>query len=110
MREQCLTSLAFDLLPCPTSSFLRSRREVFVGSRLAAYRRQPVCAEVVAEFAIRERLRDVAAVVVSVGTRKEAGDSVLPYNAHRGTQQSFGAVLILVHCLQELENGFDIGL
>ena len=59
------TSLTLDLLSGPTGRLLCSRRELLVGTSLAAHGRQPLVTEVVAEFAVREGFGDVAANVVS---------------------------------------------
>ena len=56
-----LTSLPLDLLARPSRCLLCAMREVFVGAGVTCHGREPIGAEVMAEFAAREGLGDVSA-------------------------------------------------
>jgi len=107
-----LTTLTLDLLSRPTRCVLGARRELLVRASVARHVREPFALEVLAVLAAWEGFRDVAAAELAKGFRACGSElrGVLPDNAHGRSQKSFGPVRILVHRLQQLEDGLNVWL
>lgn len=82
--------LPADLLAGPPGRMDGTVRELAVASRLADHRHQPFGAVELREFAVRERIREIA------------------NNAHRGPQQALAAVLVDVDAVEELEDRLNV--